>query len=1073
MSDAPVAPGAATVTGIQAGATLAPGQRLAARYRIEALLGIGGMGVVYRATDEALDVPVAIKLLRPELAQRPEAFERFRQELLLARQVSSPHVVRIHDIARDGERWFISMDLIDGEALDRRLDREGTLPVDEALSIARQLAEGLGAAHARGVVHRDLKPSNVLIDRDGRACIADFGVARSLGTSGLTHSGAVVGTPDYLSPEQARGTAVDARSDLYALGLLLYEMLAGRLPFDGATPAESISQRIAGTPTPLRQVRADVPAWVEALVSRMLRTAPAHRFQNAREVIDAIDSRRAPADWLAWRRRALQAGVLALLIAAAGVLYWSWPRGTLVPELPPARRVLVVAEPSADEAVQARSEAVADLLRLALQSNAGTAAVDAERTRQALATLAIAEGVTVTDEALQKEVPGADIARVAADGDGVRASWHPVDGDARDLELPRGLPEAMPRLLREVAPPATWPALLPASDAALRAYGEGVRLRAQGRFEPAQRKFADALALDSAFDAAALAQAESAWFAGNAAVAQRASDRRAIAALQPRFDALQAWFGGDAELAAGLAATRLTGTPDDLATVLQQANVHGEGGDLAAAIDALRELVKRDPGEARAWFLLGKYSILRGEVKAAVDEYLVRALLLFKRGRNAWGEAETINALGVGYARLGQMQDAQEQYSKAVVLRRELGNRRGVASTLRNLAQIALIRGDHDTAAKQLAEARALFEALDDRTGLAAIDNELGLLAEERGDYAGALEAYRRALRGREAIGDALGSAESLNNIGFSHYQLGDYDSAQVFWRQAGEAFAAQDDLNGSTRTQQNLGLLEIARGHWNDARTLLEASLQTAERQQLVEEAAVTRRNLAELELWQGHFIAAFEQLARAQALFKERDDRRGLADAALLRAQIHVMAMDGAGALGALDEASDVLGEAAAEQRTIAALLRTQALELQGDEPEAAAALAQADTLAQAAGVRALQLQARVLRDEPEGELDEALATLGHRPLWLMRQLRRLAQDENAKRYREAIEALESSGDYAHAWRLHRLGAGALRAAGDETAAAQAEAAAQQEVQRVLAAATPELREALARATGTDAAQ
>ena len=112
----------------------APGQRLGGRYRIEALLGIGGMGVVYRATDEALDVPVAIKLLRPELAQRPEAFERFRQELLLARQVSSPHVVRIHDIARDGERWFISMDLVDGEALDRRLDREGTLPVEDALS---------------------------------------------------------------------------------------------------------------------------------------------------------------------------------------------------------------------------------------------------------------------------------------------------------------------------------------------------------------------------------------------------------------------------------------------------------------------------------------------------------------------------------------------------------------------------------------------------------------------------------------------------------------------------------------------------------------------------------------------------------------------------------------------------------------------------------------------------------------------------------------------------------------------------------------------------------------------------
>jgi tetratricopeptide (TPR) repeat protein len=457
-------------------------------------------------------------------------------------------------------------------------------------------------------------------------------------------------------------------------------------------------------------------------------------------------------------------------------------------------------------------------------------------------------------------------------------------------------------------------------------------------------------------------------------------------------------------------------------------------------------------------------------VKVAVDDYLVRALVLFKRGRNAWGEAETINALGVGYARLGQIQDAQEQYAKAVELRRTLGNRRGVASTLRNLAQLALIRGDHDTAARQLAEARALFEALDDKAGLAAIDNELGLLAEERGDYADALDAYRRALRGREAIGDALGSAESLNNIGFSHYQLGDYDSAQVFWRQAGEAFAAQDDLNGSTRTQQNLGLLEIARGHWNEARTLLEASLQTAERQQLVEEAAVTRRNLAELELLQGRFAAALEQLGRAQALFAERDDHRGLADAALLRAHIHVMAMDGAGALAALDEAAELLAQASSEQQAIAALLRVQALRLNGDG-DAAAALAQAETLARAAGVRVLQLQARVLAQEAPGALDEELHALGHRPLWLLRQATLLAAaDATPARYREIAQALAQDGDYARAWQLHRLGAAVLRARDLPDEARAADQAAAREARRVIEAAPESLRDPLTRAIAAD---
>jgi len=241
---------AVTATGIYSQMDFAAGTVLAGRFRIESILGMGGMGVVYRATDLTLDVPVALKLLRPELAQRADAFERFREELLLARQVSSPRVVRIHDLARHDQHWLISMDFVDGCSLDRRLDRDGAFGVDAALRLARQLAEGLAAAHAKGVVHRDLKPANVLLDADGNAYISDFGVARSLASSGLTRSGTVVGTPDYLSPEQARGDALDARSDLYALGLILYEALAGKQAFGSGTIAEVLAQRMLRTPPP-------------------------------------------------------------------------------------------------------------------------------------------------------------------------------------------------------------------------------------------------------------------------------------------------------------------------------------------------------------------------------------------------------------------------------------------------------------------------------------------------------------------------------------------------------------------------------------------------------------------------------------------------------------------------------------------------------------------------------------------------------------------------------------------------------------------------------------------------------
>src|SRR5688500_8449444 len=282
------------------------------------------MGVVYRATDLALDVPVALKLLRPELAARADAFERFRQELLMARQVSSPRVVRIHDLAQHDGQWLISMDYIDGEGLDRRLDRDGAMAPDLAARITRQLAEGLSAAHARGVIHRDLKPANVLIDREGNAYITDFGVARSLASNGLTQSGAIVGTPDYLSPEQARGDPVDARSDLYALGLILYEMLTGAMPFQGGTLSEILAQRMLRSPAPVTQVKPQTPSWLARLTDRLLRVQPSHRLQSADAVIRAIDTREVPRDFRIAPRQLLVAAAAVAILAVGGFAAWRY-----------------------------------------------------------------------------------------------------------------------------------------------------------------------------------------------------------------------------------------------------------------------------------------------------------------------------------------------------------------------------------------------------------------------------------------------------------------------------------------------------------------------------------------------------------------------------------------------------------------------------------------------------------------------------------------------------------------------------------------------------------------------------
>ena len=207
------------------------GTVLSGRYRLESKLGSGGMSTVYLARDETLERWVAAKVLHREISDQPDQIERFRREARAVAQVSHPNVVAVIDAGEDGGRPYIVFEYVDGETLKQRIDRLGRLPLDEAAAYAIEVGRGLAAAHARRLVHRDVKPQNVLIDSEGRAKVTDFGIARELEQDGLTKTGRVLGTTDYVSPEQAMGKGVDARSDIYSLGILLYEMLTGEVPF--------------------------------------------------------------------------------------------------------------------------------------------------------------------------------------------------------------------------------------------------------------------------------------------------------------------------------------------------------------------------------------------------------------------------------------------------------------------------------------------------------------------------------------------------------------------------------------------------------------------------------------------------------------------------------------------------------------------------------------------------------------------------------------------------------------------------------------------------------------------------
>jgi serine/threonine-protein kinase len=272
------------------------GQVLADRYEILGTLGKGGMGVVYRARDRQLDEVVALKLLRTEaLASEPTLLERFKQEIKLARRITHRNVLRTHDFGEANGVPFISMEYLEGVTLKELVRNRGALPLGVALSFAKQMCHGLDAAHAQGVVHRDIKPHNMLIlPESGELKIMDFGIARPsrLGgqDAGLTSAGTVMGTPDYMSPEQAQGRPADFRSDIYSIGVVLFEALTGRLPFGGQTMTQIIIAHIQQPPPRPRSINPRLPQGLEVAVLRCLQKDPERRWQSVSELAEALSA---------------------------------------------------------------------------------------------------------------------------------------------------------------------------------------------------------------------------------------------------------------------------------------------------------------------------------------------------------------------------------------------------------------------------------------------------------------------------------------------------------------------------------------------------------------------------------------------------------------------------------------------------------------------------------------------------------------------------------------------------------------------------------------------------------------
>jgi len=318
------------------------GTVLSSRYRLEAKLGSGGMSTVYLARDETLDRPVAVKVMHREMSEQADQLQRFRGEARAVAKLSHPNVVAVIDAGEDGGHPYIVFEYVEGETLKQRIARLGGLEVQEAVAYAIEIGRGLTIAHSRQMVHRDVKPQNVLIDPDGRAKLTDFGISRQLEQDGLTATGRVLGTTDYVAPEQALGRGVDPRSDIYALGVVLYEMLTGEVPFHADSQVGVAMKHVNEELPDVQRRRPEISAAVALVVERATTKDPEERYQRIEEMIEdletalEVEAARAgsttgeatsvleavppPQRKLSARARWSWAGIIALLFVAGGTL---------------------------------------------------------------------------------------------------------------------------------------------------------------------------------------------------------------------------------------------------------------------------------------------------------------------------------------------------------------------------------------------------------------------------------------------------------------------------------------------------------------------------------------------------------------------------------------------------------------------------------------------------------------------------------------------------------------------------------------------------------------------------------
>ena len=876
------APAAAGVVSINV-APLTPGTLLGTRYEIVQLLGQGGMGAVYKAKDLELDRIVALKVIRPELAIHPEILQRFKQELILARQITHRNVIRIFDLSEASGTKFITMEFIEGQDLKSFVTEKGRLSFGEAVHIIEQVCLALEAAHAEGVVHRDLKPQNIMLDTQGRAAVMDFGIARSVEAGGMTQTGTLVGTPDYMSPEQVMGEHVDTRSDLFTLGVILYELLVGSMPYKADTLQGSMFKRTREIPKPPIEVDPTVPKPLSDITVKCLQMSPDLRYQSAREILDDLQAWRGGATRVATIQGAPAApfsphlkkwGAIAACVAMVAVAGW-FVRGRLAassakkaastPAISLA--ILPFRNASGDASLDWLGSSLAETLTTDVGQSSHLRVVSSDRVGQILGDLRLASNTDFDQSTVQRlaDFSNADNivwGRYAKFGDQIR-----IDATVQDVKGGRS---------SSLSESATESTILPAIDRlagdirsklalssdimkelegqsfkpttnsvpALRDYNGGLQSERQGNYLDAVQKFLTSTKEDPNFALAYSYLSEAYRHLGQDNEADQAS-RKAVE-LSAQLPAQEKYLIQathyqilrDYPKAIQSYENLAEVSPNNTDVLFSLGLLYERASDYNKARDDFSKELVLDPKSATALLEIGRVEIESGNAQNGL-EYLTRAQSLAIQSGNDEQRSEILQAMGGAYSALGKNEDAIKNYQDSLEIKRKLGLKKGIADSLQAIASSQVALGQPDQALKN----------------------------------------YNAALDMRKEIGDTAGTGDALNDIGQFYSDRGQYDQALKLFKES-----LQDEIDAGNENNQGIVLNNIGntysfKSDFQNARTYYEQALQVREKINVPGDVADTLHNLADTLASMGQYDEALQDYERALDLRRKDGDKRGAA--------------------------------------------------------------------------------------------------------------------------------------------------------------------------------------------------